>query len=61
MLKVEQNGGSISSVTFVGAGNGHGVGMCQHGAREIARRGGKFDQILGHYYPGAVLQRIYRP
>ena len=61
VLKVEENGGRISSVTFVGAGNGHGVGMCQHGAREIARRGGTFDQILGHYYPGVVLQRIYRP
>lgn len=61
VLKLEQAGGRLSTVTFVGAGNGHGVGLCQHGAREIARRGGTFDQILGHYYRGAKLRRVYRP
>lgn len=61
VLDLEKSGGRISAVTFVGAGNGHGVGLCQHGAREIARRGGTFDQILGHYYRGAKLRRIYRP
>lgn len=61
VLKLEQAGGRLSTVTFVGAGNGHGVGLCQHGAREIARRGGTFDQILGHYYKGAKLRRVYRP
>jgi len=61
VLDVQRSGNQISSVTFKGAGNGHGVGLCQHGAREIARRSGTFDQILGHYYPGAALQKIYRP
>lgn len=61
VLDLEKSGGRISAVTFVGAGNGHGVGLCQHGAREIARRGGTFDQILAHYYRGAKLRRIYRP
>jgi SpoIID/LytB domain protein len=61
VLKVDGVGGQIRSVTFVGAGNGHGVGLCQHGAREIARRGGRFDQILGHYYPTATLRKVYRP
>ena len=61
VLDVQRSGNQITSVTFKGAGNGHGVGLCQHGAREIARRSGTFDQILGHYYPGAALQKIYRP
>lgn len=61
ILKTTNSGGHLSSVTFVGAGNGHGVGLCQHGAREIARRGGTFDQILAHYYSGAKLKKIYRP
>ena len=61
VLDIERSAGRISSVTFSGAGNGHGVGLCQHGARDIARRGGTFDQILGHYYPGAELKKIYRP
>ena len=61
VIKVENAGGRLNSVTFIGGGNGHGVGLCQHGAREIARRGGTFDQILGHYYPGATLRKVYRP
>jgi SpoIID/LytB domain protein len=61
VMDIDRSGTGITSVTFKGAGNGHGVGLCQHGAREIARRGGTFDQILGHYYPGAKLRKIYRP
>ncbi len=61
VLKIDRAGEHLSGITFQGAGNGHGVGLCQHGAREIARRGGTFDQILGHYYSGAKLRRVYRP
>ncbi len=61
VLQLDQAAGPLSSITFLGAGNGHGVGLCQHGAREIARRGGTYDQILGQYYRGAKLRRVYRP
>lgn len=61
VISTEGAPGQIRSVTFTGAGNGHGVGLCQHGAREIARRGGRFDQILGHYYPTATLRKVYNP
>lgn len=61
IMDVTMSGGYVSQVTFRGAGNGHGVGLCQHGAREIARRGGKFEQILKHYYPMTRAQKIYRP
>jgi peptidoglycan hydrolase-like amidase len=60
-LKVQKSGAGVSQVTFVGAGNGHGVGLCQHGAREIARRGGTYSQILGHYYSDVTLKKLYRP
>ena len=53
--------GAVAEATFSGAGNGHGVGLCQHGARSAAARGATYDRILGHYYPGARLERIYRP
>ena len=33
---------------------GHGVGMSQYGAMEMARQGSSFDEILGFYYPGCV-------
>lgn len=61
VVDLEHSGGQITAVKFSGAGNGHGVGLCQHGAREIARRGGSFEKILGHYFRGASLRKIYRP
>jgi stage II sporulation protein D len=35
-----------------GGGFGHGIGLCQMGARERSRRGQSFDFILQHYYQG---------
>lgn len=34
-----------------GRGFGHGVGLCQEGAMNMAKKGYTFDQILGYYYP----------
>ncbi|MEM7494963.1 MAG: SpoIID/LytB domain-containing protein [Myxococcota bacterium] len=42
-------------VTFTGQGHGHGVGMCQWGARGMARQGATAEQILARYYPGTRL------
>ena len=33
-----------------GEKNGHGVGMCQYGARDMARSGASYKDILNHYY-----------
>jgi len=44
-------------VSFKGVGNGHGVGMCQWGARYLAQQGKTYREILAHYYPGAIIQR----
>jgi len=46
-------------VELRGAGFGHGVGMCQWGARGMARQGKSYGQILGHYYQGAGIRRAY--
>jgi stage II sporulation protein D len=43
------------SYTFVGRGYGHGVGMCQDGAKEMAKIGRSYKQILKFYYPGAEI------
>ena len=37
-------------VVFEGRGFGHGVGVCQEGAMEMARRGFGFVDILHYYY-----------
>lgn len=39
-------------IELEGGGYGHGVGLCQSGALERARRGQTASQILRHYYPG---------
>lgn len=53
--------GTIRRVIFRGRGWGHGVGLCQSGAYGMALRGVGFEQILGHYYPGAQLVDWSRP
>jgi stage II sporulation protein D len=38
-------------VLLHGRGFGHGVGLCQEGAMNMAKKGYTYDQILGFYYP----------
>ena len=38
---------------LIGKGWGHGVGMCQWGAHQMAEKRHKYDAILSFYYPGA--------
>ena len=40
---------------FKGQGYGHGVGLCQWGARQMAKLGQGYQEILNHYYPKARL------
>ncbi len=40
---------------FAGRGYGHGVGLCQWGAKGMAEQGYQARQILAHYYPGTTL------
>jgi SpoIID/LytB domain protein len=47
--------------TLLGAGHGHGCGLCQVGAGALAERGADCRAILGHYFPGAELARLYAP
>ena len=44
---------------FAGSGFGHGVGMCQWGARGMAEKGFEALQILAYYYSGSKPVRIY--
>src|SRR4030095_17108094 len=50
--KVNKRGATF---VFRGTGFGHGLGLCQNGSHVMARRGGKFEQILDKYFPGARL------
>lgn len=46
-------------VELEGKGFGHGVGMCQWGARGQAAAGWSYKEILTHYYKGARVMRAY--
>ena len=45
-------------VEFVGGGSGHGVGLCQWGARRQAEKGRGYEKILKFYFPGAELSEV---
>jgi stage II sporulation protein D len=45
---------------IAGRGVGHGLGLCQLGAADMARRGASFDRILAHYYPNTRLTDLAR-
>ncbi len=47
-------------VLFRGHGFGHGFGMCQYGSNGMAKAGKDFSKILYHYYPEAVLTKVWR-
>jgi stage II sporulation protein D len=38
-----------------GVGRGHGIGLCQAGAKAMAEAGADFREILAHYYPNTVI------
>jgi stage II sporulation protein D len=42
-------------VVLQGAGEGHGIGLCQAGAMAMAKQGATFLEILAHYYPNTSL------
>jgi len=42
-------------VILEGTGQGHGIGLCQRGARALAEQGSSFRQILSHYFPNTTL------
>ena len=45
--------------TLIGAGWGHGVGLCQIGAAVMAAEGYKYDSILYHYFKDSELTQLY--
>ena len=57
MLALRRDGaGAVTGLDGRGGGYGHGIGLCQFGARGMAERGFDYRAILGHYYRGVELQ-----
>jgi stage II sporulation protein D (peptidoglycan lytic transglycosylase) len=51
----EQDG----AVFLRGAGQGHGLGLCQRGARGMAEQSSGFREILSHYFPNTRLEELH--
>jgi stage II sporulation protein D len=58
-VKLSRVGGKIVRIDIDGRGNGHGVGMCQWGAVGRSRAGEIYPHILGSYFPGTEIQRVF--
>lgn len=54
-FEAHRDGGSF---VFLGRGSGHGVGLCQYGAKGMAEAGKSYQEILQYYYPGVTLSRL---
>jgi stage II sporulation protein D len=53
-FSVKTSGGAAY---FTGHGWGHGIGMCQWGARGMAAAGYEYEKILKHYFPGCYIEK----
>lgn len=56
MFTVAAVDGGIEITTY---GSGHRVGMSQWGAEAMAAQGCSMEEILGHYYPGCKVEKVF--
>ncbi len=45
-------------VVLEGAGQGHGIGLCQRGAKAMAEDRANYREILAHYFPNTLLENV---
>ena len=57
--KIKESDNTVKSFTLKGGGWGHGVGLCQIGAAVMAVKGHSAEEILAHYFTGAMLKKLY--
>jgi stage II sporulation protein D len=55
---IRDRDGKPEQVVVSGAGNGHGIGLCQFGALGMARVGKGYREILSHYYKSTSIVRV---
>ena len=58
-LLVTKEHGEVTHLVAVGAGSGHGIGLCQWGAIGRARAGQDHQRIIETYFPGTKIERLY--
>jgi stage II sporulation protein D len=57
LFKISSSPGGI---LFQGTGNGHGVGLSQWSAKEMAEKGYQYPEILEYFYEGTKLKPYWK-
>lgn len=60
VAKEDMRDGIPGKFILIGAGWGHGVGMCQIGAAVMGAQGYRYDEILKHYYDQVEIRKAYK-
>ena len=58
-IETSQNNGSVIGYSVVGGGYGHGNGMSQNGAGNMAKEGYSYTDILALFYEDCTIEQIY--
>lgn len=58
IIDLEKEEDEVTGYTITGGGFGHGVGMSQNGAKNMAQRGMSSEEIIGFFYPGVELKTL---
>ena len=58
VIETEKEDERVSGYKIFGGGFGHGVGMSQNGAKNMALNGMTYDEIILFYYPGVTLKNL---
>lgn len=59
IIETDRKDGKVTGYTLTGGGFGHGVGMSQNGAKEMAKSGYSSSEILLYFYENCSIQNIY--
>lgn len=57
-VETKKSDGVVTKIILNGKGNGHGVGLCQWGAFDLAKHGRSAEDILEFYFPGTQIKEI---
>ncbi len=59
VITTGKENGNVVEYSLSGGGFGHGVGMSQNGAKEMAKSGYTAEEILLYFYEGCSVEKIY--
>ncbi|RKD31334.1 stage II sporulation protein D [Thermohalobacter berrensis] len=48
-------------IRITAQGKGHGLGLCQYGANEMALKGNSYEDIINYYYTGVKISKVQKP